>query len=1838
MKHRLRRISPFLAATGLLVIALFFVFSIKSTSAPQTTPTVKSSAANTVSPGKEKAATPGKAPAKDAPKADAADASATPGATGTAAPKLTAEELAEKAAAEAAAAKVGPVAVDQETIGRFETTVKDLTAFQSALGFPSRAPGTQGNKDAAAYVEKQFRSVGLDMAPAQEYEVTAPVTKEATLNVGGDAITVLPLYPNHVLPSSTARTGLNAPLIYAGKGTPAEYNGLIVKNSIVVLDFDSGMNWITAADLGARAVLFLATANDTRGEAERKFTTMPLSVPRFYVPGASVGTLMSSLGLVPGPGAAATTASAGSDNPVRVLTFSTPGSKIPIKLGMTRDQIRNQKKVSGLLKSRVVWERVKVRNIIGTIKGTDAELAKEPGNTLIIDAYYDSMAVTPDFAPGAEAAGNCAALFELARYFKAHPPRYNLMFVANGAHHLALAGARNFVADNLFDKDADGKPSKEELARYRGFIGLDLTSRTGTVGLFAKSWFYNQMTVSMESILLNQFSTLAKEIDEYADNEAKRRGLESSESFYVDGISGIGGRSWRSYLPSMIALDSEVATMAQVPGMSFATANDGRLLQDTPEDTLDKMNLSNLASQTATVSLLLDKAITGNNIKGMPDPSGLTPIFGYAVGRAIYRDVTQGGASLLPETPIPDDALTKEEKLPVERRKAATGSTAVGWLLDRTNFVKTYSGVRGAFVERAVMSKKTGTKPPVAQFIFIGPRVVDSKGKPASVTNEIEAYSINADGHIIYAPDMGSERQNFSPAFATASALAVSDKAANQYTVNASVICFKCRQTTLYDTLDQRYFSVLREMTVLDAQTDATPVQFGFLAPLVGTGVADIEPAGIVFSKPGARFKLIMAAGLLGKRLVLLQTDPRQGEFEGKTKNEGWGIPAFPYTEDPLARVTPGATPLPTNAAAPTAVPPSTTSATATTAKGDTAAGSDTQAPLDDVENDTVVHVAYTTARDLWRLGQLRIGILKGFGINNQRVDTLHGMAGCALSEKKKDPYECPDDLSAPPNGGSLKLADEALANKEYDKFYIESRRAFGLESRAYPDVEATSQDVLKGIIFYLALLLPFSFFVERLFFSSTDIRKQIAWTSIAFLVVFTCIRFVHPAFELALTPFIILLAFIILALTVVVTAFLSSKFETEIKRLKQGVHFADVGRLSAIGAAIGLGIANMRRRPTRTALTCITLILLTFTVLSFTSVTANIVNYARDYSDEGREPSYTGLMVRQADWRPIEECAVYSMVNEFSHRLGAVAPRSWYLSRDQGEALSLRVNEPSTQTRFINAPALLGLTPQEAVIGTPIAKTLVAGKWFDTDRPDVCLLSKWMVTPDEQGDKDASGNALTPLGITLQSAVGSHVQVAGKIFEVVGVFDDEKFDPMHDLDREPFTPVDYQRNQSSATGSGAATDTSGKSGDIQIQTYQHMDSRALLIIPYNTALMVGGTTRSVAVGFGDNADPKKELDDLMQRAALGIFGATRGPSGKLEAKLYSSVEATSYEGFASLLVPILIAALIIANTMLGSVFERTKEISIYSAVGLAPVHVAALFIAEAMVYAVLGSIAGYLIAQVVAKVITFYNLLPGITLNYSSSSAVLSTMIVMATVLASTIYPAWAASRLSQADTAAKWTMSEPFGDVWRFLFPFTVSGSQPVGVTQFLTDFFSTHTDTSVGKFYTDRVIFTALTLREAVAVLNAIPEDMEFDQEGGSRPAPDSQNGQASAGRPAPLLLESISAPPDIEVYRISMRVWLAPFDMGVSQDTDILLIPSAEPGLYELQLKIVRQSGEIAAWKRVNRGFIGDLRKQLLLWRTIPRETQQEYILRGRAQVSGQAVPHEVPGAISSGPAQ
>jgi hypothetical protein len=66
------------------------------------------------------------------------------------------------------------------------------------------------------------------------------------------------------------------------------------------------------------------------------------------------------------------------------------------------------------------------------------------------------------------------------------------------------------------------------------------------------------------------------------------------------------------------------------------------------------------------------------------------------------------------------------------------------------------------------------------------------------------------------------------------------------------------------------------------------------------------------------------------------------------------------------------------------------------------------------------------------------------------------------------------------------------------------------------------------------------------------------------------------------------------------------------------------------------------------------------------------------------------------------------------------------------------------------------------------------------------------------------------------------------------------------------------------------------------------------------------------------------------------------------------------------------------------------------------------------------------------------------------------------------------------------------------------------------------------------------------------------------------------------------------------------------LGVSQHVRIEIVPTAYAGVYDIRLTLTRLSGDIANWKRVNRRFLNILRKQFLIWRTLPQDQRERYL--------------------------
>ena len=771
-----------------------------------------------------------------------------------------------------------------------------------------------------------------------------------------------------------------------------------------------------------------------------------------------------------------------------------------------------------------------------------------------------------------------------------------------------------------------------------------------------------------------------------------------------------------------------------------------------------------------------------------------------------------------------------------------------------------------------------------------------------------------------------------------------------------------------------------------------------------------------------------------------------------------------------------------------------------------------------------VRHGTLEFARNMWSLDEVRYERMRRYAIENPRIE-----------ERQQH------------TAALIKQAEKALEEFRWSDYARYSREALGSENNAYADVVATQNDIVFGVVFFVALLLPAAFFAERLLFAATDIRRQLALTGLITLVIWIVLSQVHPAFQLA-HPMIVLLALMILAMAFFVISLLVGRFNAfmDAQRHQRAVtESADISRSGTSYVAFMLGISNMRRRVLRTGLTLLTITLLTFTVLSFTSFEPQIsyVGFDKEW-----EPSYHGALFHDVQWW-WWEYSVYDYIESHFGAFGTVVPRTW-LTQGFEESSFIPLGHAGRQADVL---ALMGLGPQEPGV-TGVDAALSAGSWFEDERESSVILPE---------------SVATQLGIGPEDLGKATVAIFGQQWRVRGIYDPVRYAAIKDLNDEPLTPAKQKFEQNFMPGMEELTRTL-YNADVDFDVnFEHLDPGRIVIMPYGVLESMDAPLYSVAVRFSEESDSEGLVQRFLSRTGFRVFVGLPDEGGQLRSLAYTSLGVTSMEGLGVLLIPMLIAALIVLNTMMGAVYERFREIGVYSSVGLAPVHIAFLFIAEASVYGVLGVTMGYLVGQVTAKVLIVFDVLEGISLNYSSLSAIASSLLVIAVVLLSTFYPARVASRMAVPDVVRRWQLPEPEDDVWRFPFPFTLNRQAIESLCGYLYTYFSAYGHESVGELYTEKT---------------RVVVDERADGE---------------------------------RIYAVQLLVWLAPFDMGVSQYLQFTVEPTEVDNIFGIELYIERISGPVAFWQRLNLGFMLTLRQQFLLWQTLGETVQEEHAQTGRS---------------------
>lgn len=975
--------------------------------------------------------------------------------------------------------------------------------------------------------------------------------------------------------------------------------------------------------------------------------------------------------------------------------------------------------------------------------------------------------------------------------------------------------------------------------------------------------------------------------------------------------------------------------------------------------------------------------------------------------------------------------------------------------------VKTFTGVRGNLIEEPI-----GTR-----FQFVGLPLLTAN--PGTFGHQVGGYQFHVDAYRLSdglpTPDDILHKTVPTPRGQIDFAPDLGPNGATQYptdvnmtgvTNSVEVIVFKCIPTTLFDLVDQSNLMTLTGIQIIDGATNGVPREFGYALSTAQVQSSYVEDVGVLFTDRNTRVKVLMNSGPVATRFLLLNSHAIHDSRPDQVRAaaEGYGY----------------------NVANP----------------------DDKFNPPDFVVDGVVTDTPMRVANDMWTLDDFRIRKLEKYRIVDQEMDTLHKEAGDLLVRSQSE-----------------------LAHLQYAAFDADARAAWGLESRVYPRAQQTAADVVQGVLFYLFLMIPFAFFMERLFVSAPDLKQQLMWVMGIFLAIFIVFSQIHPAFDITINPGIVLIAFIMMALSSLVAALVWGKFEDQMQQINKastGVHKLDVGKAGIAFAAFSLGISNMRRRKARTVLTCITLILLTFTVLSFTSI-VNEIRYNKVPAPGSTR--YHGILLRNANWDPLQAPAYTLLRDKFGNSY-PVAARAWF------QATTIKSGDKSLDIKGVT-----GFQATEADVTHP-QDALITGRWFQPG--DVYTV----VLPDGLANS---------LGVSSDDVGKASVTFSGQNFLVIGIIDGNKLKDEKDLDNEPLSPADFQATQASSSANSNGSGSSDQSG---FQEYLHIDPEQVIYVPYNTLMNIGGKLESVAVNFRDAKTAETQLMDLMPRLDLNLY------AGLDQNYRFSAINATASKDLANIIIPLLIAGLIVLNTMLGSVFERVKEIAIFSSIGLTPGNIAMLFIAESLVFAVIGAVSGYLIGQGLSKIITVLHILPGLYLNFSSTSAMLATASVGAVVLLSTLYPARKASEVATPAVDRVWRLPEPEGDEWGISLPFAITGNQAVGINGYLSEWLHSYVEQSVGDF---------------------LVQDVEVSTR-------QSEHGLA---------------------YELHARVWLAPFDLGVSQTINLQTIPTELEDVFEVRMQLHRLSGDVSNWKRVNRRFLNVVRKQFLIWRTLSAEQRERY---------------------------
>jgi hypothetical protein len=358
--------------------------------------------------------------------------------------------------------------VAQDVVNRLRADIQYLAAPE----LTGRAPGTEGNEKAAAYIEKAFSTIGLSPAGTQgfrqPFQMTTGVALGAKNSVSFDVLVERQGVPiektrptkiswklgEDYQPYGFSESGsVTGPVVFAGYGLSIhekgydDYAGIDVKGRIVLV-FAGTPPWAEKDEVfrTAAAIRTKATVARERGAAaivivKRKGDSSDV-LSRFGLDrlGKNSGIIALEVRRTP---------CARIFPPKETSLFVAEGD-IDKKKKPHSFELKN---VTATISAELAFTESTTSNVIGFVPGTDPVLKNE---FLVVGGHYDHIGMgdenslhssrEPIVHPGADDnASGTAGVIELARRFAANPTPRSVLFMTYSGEEKGLLGSKHWT-------------------------------------------------------------------------------------------------------------------------------------------------------------------------------------------------------------------------------------------------------------------------------------------------------------------------------------------------------------------------------------------------------------------------------------------------------------------------------------------------------------------------------------------------------------------------------------------------------------------------------------------------------------------------------------------------------------------------------------------------------------------------------------------------------------------------------------------------------------------------------------------------------------------------------------------------------------------------------------------------------------------------------------------------------------------------------------------------------------------------------------------------------------------------------------------------------------------------------------------------------------------------------------------------------------------------------------------------------------------------------------------------------------------------------------------------